>query len=151
MTTDRQYYAHAIELWQDWNSKINVISRKDSDFIFEHHILHSLAIGHFNPFEPGETVLDAGTGGGFPGIPLAMNFPDTRFTLCDSIGKKVRVAAAVAEGLGLSNVTAVNARIESLPESYDAPSLRWITSTPGSAAASARESSASRAAMSWLK
>lgn len=127
MTTDRQYYAHAIELWQDWNSKINVISRKDSDFIYEHHILHSLAIGHFNPFEPGETVLDAGTGGGFPGIPLAMNFPDTRFTLCDSIGKKVRVAAAVAEGLGLSNVTAVNARIESLPEIYDWVVTRAVT------------------------
>ena len=127
MTTDRQYYAHAIELWQDWNSKINVISRKDSDFIYEHHILHSLAIGHFNPFEPGEAVLDAGTGGGFPGIPLAMNFPDTRFTLCDSIGKKVRVAAAVAEGLGLGNVTAVNARIESLPESYDWVVTRAVT------------------------
>ena len=112
-----------MELWTEWNAKINVVSRKDIDSLYEHHILHSLSIGMYRPFEPGESVLDLGTGGGFPGIPLAMAFPQTNFTLCDSIGKKVKVASAVSEGLGLKNVLCVNARAESLPETYD-----WIVS-----------------------
>lgn len=117
----------AIELYKDWNDKINVISRKDIDNIFEHHIQHSLAIEEYiRRFYPGEftgKVLDVGTGGGFPGIPLAAVFPDTQFTLCDSIGKKVKVAQAVADGLGLKNVTCVNARVESLPDRFD-----WVVS-----------------------
>ena len=190
-------FARAVELWREWNSRINVISRKDEDNIFAHHILHSLAIARYleiyypscgcippsgvrpsgSPHHPFGTVpplsnrgcyvpqgectlprdveseeqhasacsakggselaqtesarpqnchasfLDVGTGGGFPGIPLAMVMPEARFTLCDSIGKKVRVAQAVADGLGLKNVECVNARVESLPGQWD-----WIVS-----------------------
>ena len=118
---DRQRYAHAVELWQEWNGKINVISRRDTDAIFEHHILHSLAIAEYcrrNQIA-GNRVLDLGCGGGFPGIPLAMEWPEAQFTLCDSIGKKVLVAQSVAEGLGLKNVQCVKARVEELPGSWD--------------------------------
>ena len=163
-----QDFAQAVALWREWNAKINVISRKDEDGIFAHHILHSLAIAEYLeiyypnegvarnvlidsglPEEPmtsegqrrlcqivdnqsftchsqteGETsILDVGTGGGFPGIPLAMVMPEAKFTLCDSIGKKVRVAQAVADGLGLKNVECVNARVESLQGQWD-----WIVS-----------------------
>ena len=121
-------YSKAIELWREWNDRINVISRKDVDNIYPHHVLHSLAIGHYHPFEAGESVLDVGCGGGFPGIPLAMEFPETRFTLCDSIGKKVKVAQAVSDGLGLTNVTCVNARAETLPDTYDWVVSRAVTS-----------------------
>jgi 16S rRNA (guanine527-N7)-methyltransferase len=127
-------YTRLTELYKEWNSKINVISRKDMDNIYEHHVLHSLAIAEYlRRFYPegiwkGASVLDVGTGGGFPGIPLAMEFPDTQFTLCDSIGKKITVASAVAEGLGLGNVRCVNARAESLPETYDWVVSRAVTS-----------------------
>lgn len=90
-------------LYRDWNAKINVISRKDIDNLYPHHILHSLGIARIVRFRPGTTVLDLGTGGGFPGIPLAILFPEVQFKLIDSIGKKVRVAAAVAETIGLKN------------------------------------------------
>ena len=119
----------AVELYREWNSKINVISRKDTDNILSHHIMHSLAVAEYlsrfvpGEFAPGQTVLDLGTGGGFPGIPLAMAFPDVHFVLCDSIGKKVRVASEVARELGLSNVECVNARAESLPGPFD-----WVVS-----------------------
>lgn len=127
-------YKELIRLYTEWNSKINVISRKDMDNIYEHHILHSLAIAEYlKRFYPagvwdGASVLDVGTGGGFPGIPLAMNFPQTRFTLCDSIGKKITVASAVADGVGLENVRCVNARAESLPDKFDWVVSRAVTS-----------------------
>ena len=117
-----EHYARAIELWKEWNGKINVISRRDTDSIFEHHILHSLAIAKYlelYPTRPVQTVLDLGCGGGFPGIPLALEWPEVQFTLCDSIGKKVLVAQSVAEGLGLANVKCVKARVEELPGQWD--------------------------------
>ena len=126
-------YAPMIALYREWNERINVVSRKDIDALYEHHILHSLAIAEYvrrqypGGFD-GASVLDLGTGGGFPGIPLATEFPDAHFTLCDSIGKKVRVAQAVADGLGLQNVSCVNARAESLPGPYDWVVSRAVTS-----------------------
>jgi len=113
-------------LYEEWNSRINVISRKDMDSFYLHHVLHSLAIARTAEgifAQKGISILDVGTGGGFPGIPLAVLCPDIKFTLCDSIGKKVKVAGAVAESLGLKNVTCVNARAESLPGQFD-----WIVS-----------------------
>lgn len=127
-------YKELIRLYTEWNSRINVISRKDMDNIYQHHVLHSLAIAEYlrcsypEGVWDGVDVLDVGTGGGFPGIPLAMEFPETHFTLCDSIGKKITVASAVAEGLGLKNVTCVNARAESLPETFDWVVSRAVTS-----------------------
>jgi len=123
----------AVALWKEWNSRINVISRKDEDNIWKHHILHSLAIAEYLSrfgceFESDDSILDLGTGGGFPGIPLALAFPDVSFTLCDSIGKKIKVASAVAEGLGLKNVVCVNARAESLPGTFDWVVSRAVTS-----------------------
>ena len=115
----RERFAALGPIYRDWNAKINVISRKDMDDFYEHHVLHSLSIAKAVSFPEGATVLDLGTGGGFPGIPLAILFPEVRFTLCDSIGKKIKVAAAVAETLGLGNVTTVNARVENLPDRYD--------------------------------
>ena len=150
-------------LYLDWNSRINVISRKDMDGFYEHHVLHSLAIASYwlregiipfataaapapsalpsaapfaspalapaeAPSAPRLSVLDVGTGGGFPGIPLAVLFPQMDFTLCDSVGKKTIVAQAVAEALGLDNVTVVNARAESLPAVYDFVVSRAVTS-----------------------
>lgn len=114
-------------LYREWNTRINVISRKDMDKLMTHHILHSLAIAKVVSFPIGSTVLDLGTGGGFPGIPLAVLFPEARFTLCDSIGKKVKVAQAVAEGLSLDNVTCVQARAESLPGPFDYVVSRAVT------------------------
>lgn len=114
-------------LYRDWNSKINVISRKDIDSLYAHHVLHSLAIGKAVRFAPCSSVLDVGTGGGFPGIPLAILFPDVKFTLCDSIGKKIKVASAVAQSLGLDNVECVNARVETLPGAYDHIVSRAVT------------------------
>ncbi|MBR5924109.1 MAG: 16S rRNA (guanine(527)-N(7))-methyltransferase RsmG [Bacteroidales bacterium] len=130
-----QDFAAAIALWREWNSRINVISRKDEDSIFAHHILHSLAIAQYLEFfytvipsEAKESILDVGTGGGFPGIPLAMVMPEAKFTLCDSIGKKVKVAQAVVDGLGLKNVECVNARVESLKGEWDWVVSRAVTS-----------------------
>lgn len=122
------------DLYLDWNAKINVISRKDTDGFYQHHVLHSLAIASYWLREMPKaqaagtpTVLDVGTGGGFPGIPLAILCPAMEFTLCDSIGKKIKVASAVAEALGLENVTAVNARAESLPQTFDFVVSRAVT------------------------
>ena len=172
-----QDFAQAVALWREWNAKINVISRKDEDAIFAHHVLHSLAIAEYLelyypsatgtvrstsslamarnalndsdlttclPQESGgeecgevsdnqafvchDTFIDVGCGGGFPGIPLAMVMPEAKFTLCDSIGKKVKVAQAVADGLGLENVECVNARVESLKGEWDWVVSRAVTS-----------------------
>ena len=127
--TDRQQarFAAMEDLYREWNARINVISRKDMDNLLPHHILHSLAIAKVIDFPAGSTVLDVGTGGGFPGIPLAVLFPETRFTLCDSIGKKIKVAQAVADGLGLDNVSCVNARAEALPGRFDFVVSRAVT------------------------
>ena len=106
-------------LYHDWNEKINVISRKDIDHLYEHHVLHSLSIGKAIHFRPGTTVLDFGTGGGFPGIPLAILFPETHFRLIDGTGKKIRVATEVAKAIGLKNVEAVHLRGEEEKGKYD--------------------------------
>lgn len=115
------------ELYEDWNSKINVISRKDMDQFYVHHVLHSLGIAKVMGFQPGTKVLDIGTGGGFPGIPLAILFPDTHFHLVDSIGKKITVVKEVARALRLSNVEAQQARVETLVRKYDFVISRAVT------------------------
>ncbi len=106
-------------LYRDWNSKINVISRKDIDNLYEHHVLHSLAIAKILRFQPGTDVVDIGTGGGFPGIPLAIMFPECNFTLVDSVGKKIKVASEVAASLGLNNVNFVYDRMENVKQKFD--------------------------------
>ncbi len=115
-------------LYRQWNSAINVISRKDMNNFVEHHLLHSLAIAKVVDFPAGSSILDVGTGGGFPGIPLAVAFPRCNFILCDSIGKKIKVASAVAESLGLGNVETVNARVETLGRRFDYVVSRAVTS-----------------------
>ena len=115
----RQRFAALDALYRDWNSKINVISRKDIDNLYEHHILHSLGIAQVIKFKPGTRVMDLGAGGGFPGIPLAIMFPDVHFHLVDSIGKKIRVCDEVRTALGLTNVTTEWTRGENLKDKYD--------------------------------
>lgn len=107
------------ELYQDWNLKINVVSRKDIDELYLRHVLHSLGIAKVMEFKPNASIMDVGTGGGFPGIPLAILFPETKFHLVDSIGKKIKVVNEVAEGLGLENVRTTNGRVEDVNETYD--------------------------------
>ena len=106
-------------LYNDWNAKINVISRKDIQNLYEHHVLHSLGIAKVAGFKDGTTIMDLGTGGGFPGIPLAILFPNVQFHLVDSIGKKVKVAQEVAQAIGLKNVKFSHARAEEIKEKYD--------------------------------
>ena len=114
-------------LYEEWNGKINVISRKDIDKLYLHHVLHSLAIAKYISFMPGTKIIDVGTGGGFPGIPLAILFEDCEFTLVDSIGKKTKVAQAVADALGLTNVKVVNARMEAVEGKADYIVSRAVT------------------------
>ncbi|MBQ6764386.1 MAG: 16S rRNA (guanine(527)-N(7))-methyltransferase RsmG [Paludibacteraceae bacterium] len=130
--SDRQaeQFAQLDALYRDWNSKINVISRKDIDNLYEHHVLHSLAIAKLLPFQPGTTVLDVGTGGGFPGIPLAILFPECRFLLIDSIGKKIKVATEVASALGLENVTCKQERAEEEKQKFDFVVSRAVMPLP---------------------
>ena len=130
--TERQaeQFAQLDALYRDWNSKINVISRKDIDNLYEHHVLHSLAIAKFLPFQPGTTILDVGTGGGFPGIPLAILFPECRFMLIDSIGKKIKVASEVAQSLGLTNVVCKQERAEEEKQKFDFVVSRAVMPLP---------------------
>ena len=115
----REQFAALYDLYTDWNSKINVISRKDITNLYEHHVLHSLAIAKAIQFRPETEVMDLGTGGGFPGIPLAIMFPDARFHLVDSIGKKVKVATEIAQSVGLKNVTTRHCRAEDEKKKFD--------------------------------
>jgi 16S rRNA (guanine527-N7)-methyltransferase len=117
-------------LYQEWNAKINLISRKDIDELYTKHVLHSLAIAKIQPFEPGSYILDVGTGGGFPGIPLAILFPETRFYLIDVILKKINVVKAVAEALALKNVKAEQMRAENVKGDYDFIISRAVTNMP---------------------
>lgn len=112
-------FVELAELYRDWNQKINVVSRKDIDELYLRHVLHSLGIAKVISFIPDTKVLDVGTGGGFPGIPLAILFPQTNFHLVDSIGKKIKVVVEVSEGLGLANVKITNARVETISGQYD--------------------------------
>ena len=126
----REQLAALLPLYEDWNAKINVISRKDMEHFYEHHVLHSLAIAKVMPFKPMAEVLDVGTGGGFPGVPLALMFPDARFTLVDSIGKKIKVVSDVIAQLGLINAKALQSRAEELDGEYDFVVSRAVTSLP---------------------
>ena len=130
--TDRQaeQFAQLDALYREWNSKINVISRKDIDNLYEHHVLHSLAIAKLLPFQPGTTIMDVGTGGGFPGIPLAILFPECQFLLIDSIGKKIRVASEVAQALGLTNVVCKQERAEEEKQKFDFVVSRAVMPLP---------------------
>ena len=126
----KKQFENLNELYHDWNSKINVISRKDIDELYTKHVLHSLAIAKIQKFEPGTYVLDVGTGGGFPGIPLAILFPETRFYLIDVILKKINVVKAVAESLELKNVKAEQIRAENVKGDYDFIISRAVTNMP---------------------
>jgi 16S rRNA (guanine527-N7)-methyltransferase len=120
-------FAQLYSLYKEWNEKINVISRKDIDNLYINHVLHSLGIAKVISFKPGAAILDVGTGGGFPGIPLAIMFPQSQFHLVDSIGKKITVVKNIAESLGLTNVTAEQARAEQLKGEYDFIVSRAVT------------------------
>lgn len=130
--SDRQkeQFAALYNLYYDWNSKINVISRKDIENLYLHHVLHSLGIAKVITFRPGTTVMDMGCGGGFPGIPLAIMFPEVQFHLVDSIGKKVRVATEIATAIGLNNVRATHSRAEEIKEKYNFVVSRAVMQLP---------------------
>jgi len=131
LTTDQLEKFRQLEgLYLEWNSRINVISRKDMEHFYERHVLHSLGIAKVIKFLPGAYVLDVGTGGGFPGIPLAILFPETKFLLVDSIGKKIKVVQEVAEAAGISNVEAIKARAEEMKGKFDFVVSRAVTTLP---------------------
>ena len=126
----RQQLAALDALYRDWNAKINVVSRKDIDNLYEHHVLHSMAIGKLLNFKPGTRVLDFGTGGGFPGIPLAILFPDCQFKLIDGTGKKIRVAQEVSHAIGLTNCQPAHLRGEDEKGRYDFVVSRAVMPLP---------------------
>jgi 16S rRNA (guanine527-N7)-methyltransferase len=126
----KEQFRQLDSLYHDWNEKINVISRKDIDALYTKHVLHSLGIAKIQSFEPGTFVLDVGTGGGFPGIPLAILFPETRFYLIDVIAKKIKVVQAVADALGLKNVKAEQIRAENVKGDFDFIVSRAVTNMP---------------------
>jgi 16S rRNA (guanine527-N7)-methyltransferase len=123
----QQQYQQLPDLYNFWNNQINVISRKDIDSLLERHVLHSLGIAKVMPFLSGEAVLDVGTGGGFPGLPLAIMFPDTNFYLVDSIGKKIKVVNEIAKAIALKNLEAEHIRAEQVPEKFDFVVSRAVT------------------------
>lgn len=126
----KEQFAALYDLYYDWNSKINVISRKDIENLYEHHVLHSLAIAKYVTFKPGTTVMDMGCGGGFPGIPLAIMFPEVQFHLVDSIGKKVRVASEIATAIGLENVRTSHSRAQDIKDKYSFVVSRAVMQLP---------------------
>lgn len=123
----KEQFLKLFDLYSHWNSQINVISRKDIDLLYERHILHSLGIAKVCEFKPGQHILDVGTGGGFPGIPLAILFPETEFLLVDSIGKKIKVVNEVAQGVGLKNLKAIHTRAEQVNQKFDYVVSRAVT------------------------
>lgn len=131
LTADQKdKFSRLEELYRDWNEKINVISRKDMDAFWVHHVLHSLAIAKVIRFNPGTKIMDVGTGGGFPGIPLAIMFPESDFLLVDSIGKKIKVVEGVKDALGLQNVRAKQTRVEQVESKPDFIVSRAVTAFP---------------------
>ena len=126
----REQMAALLPLYEEWNAQINVISRKDMEHFYEHHVLHSLAIAKVVQFKPMCEIMDVGTGGGFPGVPLAIMFPDSRFTLIDSIGKKIKVVSDVLARLDLRNAKALQSRAEQVEGEYDFIVSRAVTSLP---------------------
>ena len=126
-TEQRSKIGQLKALYLEWNAQINVISRKDTEHFYERHVLHSMAIAKVQPFTAGAKILDVGTGGGFPGIPLAIMFPETEFRLVDSIGKKIKVVEAVAKELDLKNVSAVHQRADKVKDSFDFVVSRAVT------------------------
>jgi len=125
-----EQFTQLMDLYTHWNSQINVISRKDIDLLYERHVLHSLGIAKVTQFAPGSKIMDVGTGGGFPGIPLAIMFPEVDFLLVDSIGKKIKVVNEVASGLGLKNVRTTHERAEKINEQFDFIVSRAVTEFP---------------------
>ncbi len=128
--TQREQFAALYDLYADWNSKINVISRKDIENLYTHHILHSLAIAKLIQFTDGTQIMDVGTGGGFPGVPLAILFPKCRFLLVDSIGKKIKVATEVSSAIGLKNIAFRHCRAEEVKEQFDFAVSRAVMPLP---------------------
>ncbi len=131
LTTDQIICFQKMDvLYREWNEKINVISRKDIDSLYEKHVLHALGIAKIITFRAGTQILDVGTGGGFPGIPLAIMFPDSQFTLIDSIGKKIKVVQAMVDELGLKNVNAIHTRVQEVKKEFDFVISRAVTAFP---------------------
>ncbi|MHA7830420.1 MAG: 16S rRNA (guanine(527)-N(7))-methyltransferase RsmG [Flagellimonas sp.] len=126
----REQFARLDALYKDWNQKINVVSRKDIDELYLRHVLHSMGIAKIQAFNEGAHILDVGTGGGFPGIPLAILFPNVNFTLVDAIGKKIKVVNEVVEGLGLENVKTHHSRVEDIPGQFDFIVSRAVAAMP---------------------